>query len=475
METIESAIGLTWRSMELQQESHDVSEEEKSGASARNLLSCNAKNHVDENELFCHGLFCPDARISNAQIAPRLSAECIQFVERLLRSRVPPAEIILEHQERIAEVVRSSGDRVHWSRDIQLTSIDIRNIQAQLRREGHLYHHEESQALKQWTERFPENVIHYTEQNREEKKPFCLVFSTPWMLKNLAVFGHDGAVCLDATHGTNKYGFQLFTWLVYDKHQNGVPAAWAILERYKTEDLQVVQEKVKEKVECIHRDLLGEDGYFKPSCFITDDCAAEKASIRNVYPGCPIDLCIWHVRCAFNKNLMSKVSHPVHRAVMNKELAAIMYTKDPDTIEVNGVKVKVFESVKPDMFHTVMDWGSKESSCSCSMNAMGNLCKHEVKALLMDGVTETEIVKTLGRKAGTSAGGMKNLSLNRVLPLDLNAEPTNQALLEEPQFRFPFALSDYSPEERLGQEMSVPLCHAVRLFMFLDFQSVLSN
>ncbi|KAL3686359.1 hypothetical protein R1sor_008933 [Riccia sorocarpa] len=536
------------------------------------LLSWVERNHVNLSNQICHGLLCPDAGLSNAQIAPRLSPECIQFVERLLRSRVPPGEIILEHQQKVAELIRSSGSgaSIHWSRDMHLTSTDIKNIQARLRREGYLYHHEDGQAVRQWTERFPESVIHYVEQDREADKPFCLVISTPWMLEKMAVYGHEGAVCLDATHGTNRYGFQLFTWVVYDRHQNGLPVVWAILERYTTEDLQIVQEKIKKKIETCHSQYLGDAGKFIPSCFLTDDCAAEKASIRLVYPDCPIDLCIWHVRCAFNKNLMTKVSNPVHRALMNRDLASVMYTVDPDpasvskkfvekwsstepmfcqyydknwspklqewviafrnhkrnnqnttgaverwhstlkahirssrmtkamrklswlvvlltstielyfwcyaelkvqgrirnkvvedqvvtvcvkarsildssvtTVEVDGLQMRLFQSLSnPDTCYTVMDWKTKESRCTCTVSAMGNLCKHEVKSLLMDGVTETEIVKTLGRRAGTNYGGADTLSLNREVPLDLNTEPADVILSEEPEFCFPFNMSD---------------------------------
>ncbi|KAL3679348.1 hypothetical protein R1sor_022304 [Riccia sorocarpa] len=276
------------------------------------LLSWVEREHVDCKGQICHGLLCPDAASCNAQIAPRLSQECIQFVERLLRSRVTPAEIILEHQEQIAEVTRKSsrGEGLLWSRDMQLTSIDIRNVQARLRKDGQLYHQEDGQAIRQWTERHPEHVIYYQEQNRKKDKSFCLVFRTPWMLKNMAVYGQEGAVAMDATH-----------------------------ERRTS---RVVQEEIKKKIESSHQEFLGEKGEFKPSCFITDDCAAEKASIR-----VPNYLCIWHVRCAFNKNLMIQVHHPMHRAVMNKELAALMYTNSSDPLSVSDAFVDRWKSKEP--------------------------------------------------------------------------------------------------------------------------------
>ncbi|KAL3682201.1 hypothetical protein R1sor_000223 [Riccia sorocarpa] len=197
-----------------------------------------------------------------------------------LKDFVNAAEIIAEHQQRIAEVVRNvkDGQKMSWTRDMQLTPLDIRNIQARLRKKGQLYHPNDAEAVRQWTQRFPDHVIHYQEQNNEKGKPFCLVFTTPWMLRNFAIYGHGRAVALDATHGTNMYGFQLFTWVVYDNHQNGLPVVWALLERHRTEDLETVQRKIKEKVQKEYPEITS--GNFRPSCFITDDCAEEKSSIR---------------------------------------------------------------------------------------------------------------------------------------------------------------------------------------------------
>ncbi|KAL3690906.1 hypothetical protein R1sor_004557 [Riccia sorocarpa] len=244
------------------------------------LVSWVERRHVDMEGQICHGMLDPSSKLTNTHIAPKLSRECVLFVERKLRCGVPSLEILAEHRQRIASVVRQeeNGENSKWTRDMQLSSADIRNIQARLRREGHVYHQDDANAVRQWTQRYPELIIHYQEQSRKLNTPFSLVFCSQWMLKCLAEFGHRKAICLDATHGTNRYGFQLFTWMVYDKHQNGIPVVWALLERHRAEDLQVVQQKIKEMVEEKHADIIG--GSFQPSCFLTDDSAEEKASIR---------------------------------------------------------------------------------------------------------------------------------------------------------------------------------------------------
>ncbi|KAL3693806.1 hypothetical protein R1sor_007457 [Riccia sorocarpa] len=61
--------------------------------------------------------------------------------------------------------------------------------------------------------------------------------------------------------------------------------------------------------------------------------------------------------------------------------------------------------------------------------------------MFMDGITETEIVKILGRKVGSHAGGAENLTVNRNLPLDLNEDPRDLNVPGEPQFHFPFDMN----------------------------------
>ncbi|KAL3684714.1 hypothetical protein R1sor_002736 [Riccia sorocarpa] len=492
------------------------------------------KRHIDSSGNICHGLLCPDSNMQNAHLALKLSEGCIKFIERCLRSHVPSGEILLEHQSRIADVVRKSGndEKVQWSRDMYLTSQDIRNVQKRLRREGHLYHQDDAQAIRQWTERFPENVIFYQEQNRSKDLPFALVISTPWMLQKLATYGHSNAIGMDGTHGTNLYGFQLFTWLVYDLHNNGIPVIWAILERHRSEDLQVVQMKIKQKVESLHSDIIGGNLQFQPSCFLCDDNAEEKASI-SYYMFVFTDaqavstefIMKWKTKESvfikyFEEHWSSRleewvVSYRTHKhanqnttgalerwhATLKAHIRSSTYTKArrkiswlailltstielyywcsselkeqgrirnkvvegqvvtvcakaetiPDTaimhLEVDNIRVRVCQSSsKPGVFYTITDWGTPDSRCTCQMASEGNLCKHEVKALLMDGVTETEIVQTMGRKFGSVAGGRNKLPhVQFSSPSSVMDGDQELQLPQEPTFHFPFAVEEEVP------------------------------
>ena len=43
--------------------------------------------------------------------------------------------------------------------------------------------------------------------------------------------GHNKIICVDDTHGTNSYDFNLMTVLVVDEFGEGYPTAWCISNR----------------------------------------------------------------------------------------------------------------------------------------------------------------------------------------------------------------------------------------------------
>jgi hypothetical protein len=50
-------------------------------------------------------------------------------------------------------------------------------------------------------------------------------------------YGHNGAISMDATFGTNDMKFHLFTLMGFDDHRTGVPLAWIITSRQTIQDL----------------------------------------------------------------------------------------------------------------------------------------------------------------------------------------------------------------------------------------------
>lgn len=80
----------------------------------------------------------------------------------------------------------------------------------------------------------------------------------------------------------------LFTVLAYDDHQNGVPIAWALLEKHKSEHLILFLQSLKKRVEERRANLLLEPEW-KPIAFLIDVACEEILSIgyfRNPFIPC---------------------------------------------------------------------------------------------------------------------------------------------------------------------------------------------
>ena len=54
-------------------------------------------------------------------------------------------------------------------------------------------------------------------------------------------------VCVDATHGTNSYDFQLVTVLVIDDYDEGIPVAWLISNKESADILRVFFKSIRER------------------------------------------------------------------------------------------------------------------------------------------------------------------------------------------------------------------------------------
>eukprot|EP01018_Ginkgo_biloba_P014253 Gb_08179 [translate_table: standard] len=144
------------------------------------------------------------------------------------------------------------------------------------------------------------------------------------MHKMMVKFSHNSLIAMDSTFSTNKYGYKLYTLMVFDKQQNGSPISWVISSHDKASDIKIwlsalIEEGVKER----------ED--WKVNAFMTNDALAEMG-LRSVV-GCWILLCLWHVRRAWMKQVFKKATNEMNGSKMFKKLGAIMHEcKDGDSI-----------------------------------------------------------------------------------------------------------------------------------------------
>eukprot|EP01018_Ginkgo_biloba_P023179 Gb_29607 [translate_table: standard] len=145
------------------------------------------------------------------------------------------------------------------------------------------------------------------------------------MRKMMVEFSHNIFIAMDSTFDTNKYGYQLYTLMVFDKQQNGLPIAWVISSRDRASDIKewlsaLIEEGVKERQD------------WKVNAFMTDDALAEIGALRSVV-GFRILLCLWQVRGAWMKQVFKKAMNEMNGMKMFKKLGAIMHEcKDDDSV-----------------------------------------------------------------------------------------------------------------------------------------------
>ena len=68
---------------------------------------------------------------------------------------------------------------------------------------------------------------------------------------NAIRFGHGRPLIMDATFGSNREKFPLFTLLAVDDHNNGVPIAWAIISQERTEAIAAFLGAVRQRVRVV--------------------------------------------------------------------------------------------------------------------------------------------------------------------------------------------------------------------------------
>eukprot|EP01018_Ginkgo_biloba_P001728 Gb_02364 [translate_table: standard] len=154
-------------------------------------------------------------------------------------------------------------------------------------------------------------------------QPFILGIQSTWQLEQMVKFTKNNLITVDSTFGTNKLKYPLFTLIVFDTHQNGVPIAWIISSSSSSNDIQNWMEKLQSRIHEV-------DPTWRLSAFMVDDVVAEINSISDVF-GCHVLLCLWHVRRSWLKNLTKKRHDYMVQEEMFKDLGDIMYNQSRAT------------------------------------------------------------------------------------------------------------------------------------------------
>ncbi len=78
--------------------------------------------------------------------------------------------------------------------------------------------------------------------------PSTIGIQTPTQCESMLSYGHNGAISMDATFGTNDMKSHLFTLTGFDDHRTSVPLAWIITSKQTIQDLIKWLKPLKEKM-----------------------------------------------------------------------------------------------------------------------------------------------------------------------------------------------------------------------------------
>ncbi|GLJ34588.1 hypothetical protein SUGI_0695670 [Cryptomeria japonica] len=268
------------------------------------VITYNEFSHQDANGEFCHGKDDPSGD-PRSSVAPRLSNECKSYIESLLLMGVSIDTICEQHY------LDRGLTKLMNKRDTCLLRKDVLNAWKRVRSLRSQKNEDDAKSVCLWHEEEKDNFFYYKTPNNEENVPFIIGIQTPWMREMMVKHSHNSIIAMDSTFSTNKYGYQLYSLLVFDEQEAGVPVAWAISSRNKVED---INEWLMEVYKRGKRDK--EDWHV--NAFMTDDASAEIEAIRLSFD-CQVLLCIWHVRRAWLKN--------VYRYVSNKDVATHIFDR----------------------------------------------------------------------------------------------------------------------------------------------------
>ena len=191
------------------------------------------------------------------------------------------------------------------NRDHLITKKDIHNVKLQYNIEGVTRHKNDLLSVLSWVQEMAtshENPIIFFKQQGEMTKAniendFLLCIQTSFQRDMLKKFG-TSVICMDSTHGTNSYDFNLTSVVVIDDFGEGIPTAWLISNKEDTSTLTQFLQAVKERT-----------GEVAPQWFMSDDAQQYFNAWTAVFGTTRTNklLCSWHVDRAWRGALKEHI------------------------------------------------------------------------------------------------------------------------------------------------------------------------
>ncbi|KAB0805351.1 hypothetical protein PPYR_02321 [Photinus pyralis] len=206
---------------------------------------------------------------------------------------------------KIINSVRDSIDENALQRVDLITKKDISNIRKSfgLNVLDGVRHSDDAISVALWAKECLNDknnpILFYKTQGSEDTvysldtSDFCLILMNKFQMEAIGRFANK-FICIDSTHGTNPYDFELTTLMVSDDFGEGMPVAYMIANRTDTRVCEIFFINIKAAV-----------GHVATNTFMSD--------ITNIYYNAWVSVmgtvsnrlyCSWHIDRAWKSNLM---------------------------------------------------------------------------------------------------------------------------------------------------------------------------
>lgn len=232
--------------------------------------------------------------------------------------------------DRILDDIRDTVD-CYIHRDHLVTRKDVQNIKLQFNMESAMKHKNDLVSVSSWVNEMKEldynPVVIFKQQGLPQSdfmdnvanSDFLLGIQTEFQRDMFRKFGNT-TICMDSTHGTNMYNFNLVTVVVVDDYGEGIPVAWCLSNRMDTLILCEFLKEVKSRT-----------GPVAPKDFMTDDAEQFFSSWRSVFGDNNTRklLCTWHVDKAWRKAINSHIKNKQQQIGVYHHLRTLLMECDP--------------------------------------------------------------------------------------------------------------------------------------------------
>ncbi|XP_011621857.1 uncharacterized protein LOC18430096 isoform X2 [Amborella trichopoda] len=274
------------------------------------LIIYNQRSHVNKSGFICHGPLDGDAIGPRAKTVPYICNETQQQTMSMIYLGIPEENILEKHIEGVARYCGSNKEVKSFA------SQYVQKLEMIIKRTTHELDRDDQSSIRLWVDRNKKSVFFY--QDSSDTDSFVLGIQTEWQLQQMIRFGHQGLLAADSIFGISKLKYPLYTLLVFDSNQHGLPVAWVITRSFSKHDVYKWMRALYDRIHSM-------DSSWKISGFVIDDAAAEIDPIRDVFC-CPVLFCAWRVRRAWHRNIIKKCCNIEVQREMFKRLGQIMYS-----------------------------------------------------------------------------------------------------------------------------------------------------